>query len=855
MSYKIKIFDEQQHSTLIAERKISAIEEENKLYLTTILPGLFYSVSDKLRDIREEKFLYVPSTTMNCCHDPKLFYSLIYRDFSVMAADIKFEDKIFSPLIVDGLPVGGFLSRKGKADRALQQRLFDEFAQSALFKMIYDINDKIAGSEAIAQHIMNLIAQSFSQDSFLRRLPQWIVEFLAGGMAALYYRSGDDYLLQKIAGQFSYYEETPSILTEEQKSVYLEAGAGENYFIPSGALPTFVSEIKIPPQIRFILTGKTKQGIEYILTGISSNITSYSHALFFDRLRHILQGISERNFSGQPDWSNIFKILDKQDIADNSRQKILESVFSLLAENININRLSLLRCSPLENRLEIEASANKSGKSQIMPGIQLSMNDPDILNIRETGKSKFKANLARDIANRVEYQLYKEGARSSILIPINGENDIIGLMAVYSPMTGDYLAKYISIFETLARYIGKIISTRDNTHLMEIYSRQLGEMYSKLTALENLKTLGELASGVFHDLNNIIGAILGRSQLIMNRLEKEPASKINDKTIADLKTIEKAAFDSAAILGRLRQLSQSKRTEKRAAIDLNEILNDSLEMIRPKWEKICKEKNIRLLLRKDLSGQISIQADPSELREVFTNLLLNSLDAMPEGGEISITSRVQDKVVQITVSDTGQGIPADIIGNIFEPFFTTKGEQGTGLGLPLSKKIINDHNGEIRVTSVPGKRTTFTVDLPLQMSAGVQKNEKISREFDEKKQRILAVTGENDLIQILQEIVSSNNNFVLSNVISGREAVSFCGRETYDVMVIDAKLQDIDGMSLISQVRNIDRKIRIIFSTASEIDQSVSNIMSLGIDSLFVRPFDTATIKSVLSNLLEVPPV
>lgn len=228
-----------------------------------------------------------------------------------------------------------------------------------------------------------------------------------------------------------------------------------------------------------------------------------------------------------------------------------------------------------------------------------------------------------------------------------------------------------------------------------------------LRETEKMRSVGQLATGVAHNINNALTAILGYVQVLQRDVGD------SEKAQQQLKIIESTSRDAAKIVRRIQSFSRDSTGLELGKIDVNEVAQDALDMSSPTWEKRPQGKKINAKL--DLSSEaLKVSGNPSELREVLLNITLNAVEAMPDGGDILIsTNKGSHNRALIEISDTGAGISEETQKRIFEPFFTTKGELGTGLGLSVSYGIVRRHNGEITVASTPTSGTIFSIVLPL----------------------------------------------------------------------------------------------------------------------------------------------
>jgi PAS domain S-box-containing protein len=223
---------------------------------------------------------------------------------------------------------------------------------------------------------------------------------------------------------------------------------------------------------------------------------------------------------------------------------------------------------------------------------------------------------------------------------------------------------------------------------------------------EKLRAVGEMAAGIAHNFNNVLTTILTRAQLLTHQMTDTVAVQ------RGLTLIEQAASDGAALVRRLQQLARGSAATERAWLDLNALVQEVVETTQPLWHDHARRQGRPVEVRFTLTPLPRILGRAAELREVLTNLLLNAIEAMPKGGQITFQTWVEESGVCMAVRDTGVGMTAEVRRRLFDPFFTTKGTHGTGLGLSVSHAIIKGHHGTLTVESEPDHGTTFVITLP-----------------------------------------------------------------------------------------------------------------------------------------------
>jgi signal transduction histidine kinase/CheY-like chemotaxis protein len=243
---------------------------------------------------------------------------------------------------------------------------------------------------------------------------------------------------------------------------------------------------------------------------------------------------------------------------------------------------------------------------------------------------------------------------------------------------------------------------------------QLQTTQAEMVRAEKLRALGQMAAGVAHDLNNMLAAILGQAELLRLRVKLPEVQEA-------LQVLYTAASDGAQVVRRLQEFGRQQPTTPLFPCALAPIVQEALELTRSRWQDEAQRQGRAIEIHTTLDGLPRILGQPAELREALTNLLLNAVDAMPTGGTLTLAGYCEPTpeaptVVVLTVTDTGTGMPEEVLRHIFDPFYTTKGARGTGLGLAVVYGILERHGGRIAVASTPGRGTIFT--LRFQAAAG-----------------------------------------------------------------------------------------------------------------------------------------
>jgi PAS domain S-box-containing protein len=356
------------------------------------------------------------------------------------------------------------------------------------------------------------------------------------------------------------------------------------------------------------------------------------------------------------------------------------------------------------------------------------------------------------------------------------------------------------------------------------------EIEAQMHQSERLTALGQRAGGIAHDFNNLLQAILGYAQL----MARSPGN--TDVVRRGLDVIEKAANGGAETVRRIQKFARLRPDEPFVSMDLNQVVRDSLAITRPRWEEKKVKGGVPLQLELELGPVPVVMGRPAELNEVFTNLVLNAIDAMPRGGTLRIRTRLGDhRHAVITVADTGMGMTEEVRKRVFDPFFTTKGEEGTGLGLSVSHSIVERHGGDLRVDSRPGEGTTFTITLPIGMSPAGETTVG-SETGGERKGRILLVDNDPQVLSILGEMLKDAGHHVLP-VPSGPEALRVFVPSGFDLVITNVGMPEMSGWDVAERLRASDPHVPVIFITGWGLqEEDQARCRRLGISALLFKP-------------------
>jgi len=332
------------------------------------------------------------------------------------------------------------------------------------------------------------------------------------------------------------------------------------------------------------------------------------------------------------------------------------------------------------------------------------------------------------------------------------------------------------------------------------------EVEQQLHQTEKHTALGQLAGGIAHDFNNLLQAILGYAQLM--KQNPGDAEFLN----RSLNVVEAAALDGSETVRRIQTFARLRPEEQFIAVDVNQIVQDAVAITRPRWEEKIAHDRRPLHLRLDVGTVESIHGRPAALTEAMTNLILNALDAMPDGGTLRIATRQeQGGPVTITVGDSGVGMSEAVRQRVFEPFFSTKGEAGSGLGLSMAYSIVRRHGGDIHVDSQPGRGATFTLTFPAARERA-KPGRPARPETAWRRARVLVVDDEPKVLATLAELLQSTGHTVIPAP-SGAAALAAYAPGHFDAVLTNLGMAGMNGWEFAERLRAMDPNVAILFIT------------------------------------------
>ncbi len=445
----------------------------------------------------------------------------------------------------------------------------------------------------------------------------------------------------------------------------------------------------------------------------------------------------------------------------------------------------------------------------------------------------------------------KYGSGAFMCLPVRVEDRIIGVVnlaksaaARPSPAFGPTDLQFLN---TLMTHIAYAI---DNARLLQEARMSANRLRSAMEDLrttqtrvaegETLRAMGRMASGMAHHVNNLLAVISGRTQLLLVRATQPEVRR-------PLEIIQRATFDAADVVRRVLGFASMQPAAEAAAVDLNEIVREVVELARPRWRDEAQMRALVIDVGLELDGVPGVAGDAPSLREVVMNLLFNAIDALPKGGTIRIATWSADAWVFCSVADDGVGMDDAVRRQALEPFFTTKGPSGTGLGLSVANSIVQRHRGELSLRPNEPQGTVVTLRLP-QASAGPAAPPPAPTP-EGPPMRVLVIDDEPLVREALADSLIEDGHSVIQ-VASGAEGLARLAEGAdVDVVLTDLGMPEMTGWDVARAVRTRHPGLPIGLITGWAVALQISDEERRGVDFLLAKPYTTEALRAAFAGI------
>ena len=446
----------------------------------------------------------------------------------------------------------------------------------------------------------------------------------------------------------------------------------------------------------------------------------------------------------------------------------------------------------------------------------------------------------------------KYGSGAFMCLPVRVEDRIIGVVnlaksAAAAP-TPAFSPTDLQFLNTLMTHIAYAVDNarllqeaRLSTNRLRRAMDDLRTTQTRVVEGETLRAMGQMASGMAHHVNNLLAVISGRTQLLLVRATEPEARR-------PLEIIQRATFDAAEVVRRVLGFASMQPQPAAASVDLNELVREVVELTRPRWRDEAQMRSLSIDVQVRTGTVPRVAGEAPALREVVMNLIFNAIDALPEGGTISLATWSADTWVFCAVADDGVGMDDEVRRRALEPFFTTKGPSGTGLGLSVAHSIVQRHRGELSLRpNDGGKGTVVTLRLP-QAAPGTAAVEAPPTP-EGPPLRILVIDDEVTVREALADSLSEDGHAVIQAASGAEGLAQLADGVKVDVVLTDLGMPEMTGWDVARAVRTRHPGLPVGLITGWAVALQISDEERRGVDFLIAKPYTMEALRSAFAGI------
>ena len=573
---------------------------------------------------------------------------------------------------------------------------------------------------------------------------------------------------------------------------------------------------------------------------------AYEFDLFTDTFNQMLTQIqqSESKLHAQLGRLSLLQHITRATGERQDLPSVFQVVLTSLEENLPIDFGCFLLYDPVSKTLSVSTLGSRGQGFADKLGLSQQVEVP----IDANGLSRCVAGQlvhepdALQVLFPFPQRLAAAGLRSIVFAPLIVENQVFGVLVCTRRQPGAFSSGECEFLKQLSEHVA-LASHQARLHgaLQQAYD-DLRQSQHTVMQQERLRALGQMASGIAHDINNAISPV---SLYTESLLEREP--NLSDRTRGYLTTIQRAIEDVARTVSRMKEFYRERDSQLTLEpVQLNRAVQQVVELTRPRWSDLPQARGAMVDLQTDLTDPMpDIMGAEHEIRDALTNLIFNAVDAMPAGGTLSVRTRKATAAggearAFIEVIDTGVGMDEDTRRRCLEPFYTTKGERGSGLGLAMVYGMVQRHSAELEIESATGQGTTVRLSFPAYSSSVVPTPTVVHAAVVKRQLRILLVDDDPVLIKSLQDTLQEDGHLItVTN--GGREGIeAFAAAmrrgERFDVVVTDLGMPHVDGRKVAASVKEVSPRTPVILLTGWGQRLISTNDAPAHVDKVLAKP-------------------
>lgn len=543
----------------------------------------------------------------------------------------------------------------------------------------------------------------------------------------------------------------------------------------------------------------------------------------------------------------------------------LQSIFQVVIRTLEKEQPVDFSCICLYDSTDYVLTVTCVGVESAALALELAMTEQARVAIDENGLSRcVRGQLVyepdiRNVKFPFPQRLANGGLSALVAAPLLVENKVFGVLLAARRQPNSFSSGECEFLKQLSDHVALASNQAQLYQALQHAYDDLRQTREAVMQQERLRSLGQMASGIAHDINNALSPISLYADLLLID------SKLSKLTRGYVETIQQAARDVAETVGRLREFYREREPQLvLKPVDLNHLAKQVIDLSRARWHDMPQQRGIVIQVQTELAPELPIiMGVESEIREALTNLVFNAVDAMPEGGTLTLRTSVLNsksdvRHVYMEVADTGIGMDEETRQHCLEPFFTTKGERGTGLGLAMVYGIVQRHSADIQVESTVDNGTMIRLIFAVPSESSAKDSQNESESVPPPPMRILVVDDDPLLIQSLSDILKLDGHEVVT-ANGGLEGIDLFSSthedlKSFDAVITDLGMPYIDGRKVAAHVKSVSPSTPVILLTGWGQRLMAEGDIPPHVDQVLSKPPKLRDLRATLSRLSQLKP-
>lgn len=549
-------------------------------------------------------------------------------------------------------------------------------------------------------------------------------------------------------------------------------------------------------------------------------------------------------------------LLDDITRAIGQRQDV-QSIFQVVVRSVEDQLPADFACLCLYDAMERQLTVAAVGAHSKALAFELAMPEQARVDIDQNGLSQcvqgalvYEPDIT-DVAFPFPQRLARGGLKSFVAAPLQIESKVFGILVVARLQANAFVSGECEFLRQLAEHVALAAHQTQLHGALQVAYDDLRQSQQAIMQQERLRALGQMASGIAHDINNALSPVALYTESML-----ETETGLTPTARGQLEIIQRSVEDVGQTIARMREFYRQREAELATApVQMNDLINQVLDLSRARWSDMAMQRGVVISVETELvAGLPPILGVESELREALINLVFNAVDAMPDGGRLMVRTRAErgepSDAVKVEVADTGVGMDAETRRRCLEPFFTTKGERGTGLGLAMVYGVAQRHAAELDIQSSPGAGATVSLTFAAALDDGRGAQAEIAVALP--RLRLLLVDDDPVLLKALEDALTNDGHAVTAANDGGSGIHAFeasLAHERFDAVITDLGMPHIDGRRVAAAIKSLSEDTPIILLTGW--GQGLLSGMELPphVDQVLSKPPKLREIRTALGRL------